>query len=129
MGLLDRDYLRRARKIGEVASGNGGAGGMQKLLMIAVIAIPLAIGAWQLYKKFDKESAPGEGALVVNVNLATQQELETIPGVGPVLAREIIRGRPYDKVEDLDRVKGIGSYTFNSIRPYVKVEGETGRRK
>lgn len=126
MGLLNRNTMRSARKIGEVASGSGG--GMQKLLMIAVIAIPLAIGAWQLYKKFDKESAPGEGALVVNVNLATQQELETIPGVGPVLAREIIRGRPYDKVEDLNRVKGIGSYTFNSIRPYVKVEGETGRR-
>ena len=127
MGLLDRDYMRRARKIGTVASGGGG--GMQKLLMIAVIAIPLAIGAWQLYKKFDRESAPGEGALVVNVNLATQQELETIPGIGPVLAREIIRERPYEKVEDLNRVKGIGSYTFNSIRPYVKVEGETGRRE
>ncbi|MGD9691147.1 MAG: ComEA family DNA-binding protein [Steroidobacteraceae bacterium] len=127
MGLLDRDYMRRARKIGTVASGGGG--GMQKLLMIAVIAIPLAIGAWQLYKKFDRESAPGEGGLVVNINLATQQELETIPGVGPVLAREIIRERPYEKVEDLNRVKGIGSYTINSIRPYVKVEGETGRRE
>jgi DNA uptake protein ComE-like DNA-binding protein len=100
MGLLDRNYLRRAKKIGDVASGNGGSvGGMQKLLMTAVIAIPLALGAWQLYKKFAKESAPGEGGLVVNVNLATQQELETIPGVRPILAREIIRGRPYDKVE------------------------------
>lgn len=129
MGLLDRDYLRSAKKIGEVASGNGGGGsGMQKLLMIAVIAIPLAIGAWQLYKKFDNESTPGEGALVVNVNLATQQELETIPGVGPALAREIIRGRPYEKVEDLNRVKGIGPYTLNSMRPYLKVEGETGQR-
>ncbi len=126
MGLRDRDYLRRAKQIGSAASGGGS--GMQKLLMIAVIAIPLAIGAWQLYKKFDKESAPGEGGLVVNVNLATQQELETIPGVGPVLAREIIRGRPYDKVEDLDRVKGIGPYVFNSMRPYVRVEGETERR-
>jgi competence protein ComEA len=127
MGLLDRDTMRRAKQIGTVASGSGG--GMQKLLMIAVIAIPLAIGAWQLYKKFDRESAPGEGALVVNVNLATQQELETIPGVGPVLAHEIIRGRPYERIEDLDRVKGIGPYTFNSIRPYVKVEGETSRRE
>ena len=126
MGLFGRDNLRRVGKIGEAASGSGG--GVQKLLMIAVIAIPLAIGAWQLYKKFAKESAPGEGGLVVNVNLATQQELETIPGVGPVLAREIIRGRPYDKVEDLDRVKGIGPYTFNSVRPYVKVEGENERR-
>ena len=43
MGLLDSDYMRRAKRIGNVASGGGG--GMQKLLMIAVIAIPLAIGA------------------------------------------------------------------------------------
>ena len=45
-----------------------------------------------------------------------------------MLAREIVRGRPYDKVEDLDRVKGIGPYVFNSMRPYVIVEGETERR-
>ncbi|MFZ2509175.1 MAG: helix-hairpin-helix domain-containing protein [Steroidobacteraceae bacterium] len=96
--------------------------------MIAAIAVPLAFGAWKLYKSVSKEMMPGEGDLVVNVNTATQQELETIPGVGPVLARDIVRGRPYQSIEELDRVKGIGTYTLNSIRPYVKVEGETDRR-
>lgn len=126
MGLFNRDQLRSARRIGRVATGAGG--GAQKLLMIAVIAIPLAIGAWHLWQKYAKESAPGEGDLVVNVNLATQQELETIPGIGPALAREIIRGRPYEKVEDLERVKGIGRVTMNGMRPYVKTEGESERR-
>lgn len=126
MGLLNRDQLRSARRIGRVATGAGSKG--QKLLMIAVIAIPLAIGAWHLWQKYTQEAAPGEGDLVVNVNLATQQELETIPGIGPALAREIIHGRPYGEIEDLQRVKGIGPVTLSGMRPYVKTEGESERR-
>lgn len=125
MGLLDRDYLRRSSR---VLSSAGGGSGPQKWLMIAAIAIPLAIAGWHWYQKLDRNRAPREGDLVVNVNTATQQELETIPGVGPALAHEIIRGRPYGKIEDLERVRGIGSYTLNEMRPYVRTEGETDKR-
>ena len=100
----------------------------QKALTIAAVAIPIAIGAVALYKKFNAELTPGEGDLVVNVNTATHEELETIPGIGTQLAREIIRERPYARIEDLERARGIGSYTLNSIRPYVKVEGQTSKR-
>ena len=96
--------------------------------MVLAIGVPLAIGAFKLYQKVSKGMEPGEGGLVVNVNTATEAELEKIPGVGPSLAHEIIRGRPYEKIEDLDRVRGVGQYTLNEIRPYVKVEGETARR-
>lgn len=100
----------------------------RKWLGIAAIAIPLATGAIYLYRNIRAELTPGEGDLVVNVNTATQDELETIPGVGPAISRQIIAGRPYERVEDLERVRGIGRYTLNSIRPYVKVEGETEKR-
>jgi len=96
--------------------------------MVAAVAIPVAIGAVTLYKKVNAELTPGEGDLVVNVNTATESELETIPDIGPQFAREIIRERPYQRVEDLERVRGIGSYTLNSIRPYVKVDGQTSKR-
>lgn len=125
MGLLNRDGMRRTSRILRSA---GSGGGPQKFLMIAAIAIPLAIGAWHWYQKSERKRAPGEGDLIVNVNTATPQELETIPGVGPTLAREIIRGRPYEKIEDLERVRGIGSYTLNEMRPYVRTEGETDKR-
>jgi competence ComEA-like helix-hairpin-helix protein len=98
------------------------------VLMVLAIAIPLAIGAFKLYQKVSKGMAPDEGGLVVNINTATEPELEKIPGVGPSLAHEIIRGRPYAKIEDLERVRGIGHYTLNNMRPYVKVEGETTKR-
>lgn len=100
----------------------------QKWLTIAAIAIPLATGAFYLYRNIRAEMTPGEGDLIVNVNTATLDELETIPDIGPVISRQIIGGRPYERVEDLERVRGIGRYTLNSIRPYVKVEGETERR-
>ncbi len=126
MGLLDREYMRGPAFRGSQPPDNGSRG--QKLLMIAAIAIPLAMGAFYLYKSSRKEFTPGEGALIVNINTATQQELETIPGIGPALAREIIRERPYEKIEDLERVRGIGRYKLNGVRPYVKVHGETDRR-
>lgn len=100
----------------------------QKWLTIAAVAIPLATGAFYLYRNIRAEMTPGEGDLVVNVNTATQDELETIPGVGPTISRQIIAGRPYGRIEDLERVRGIGRYTLNSIRPYVKVGGETEKR-
>ena len=59
---------------------------------------------------------------VVNVNTATQAELESLPGVGPVIARRIIEGRPYRSVDELNRVKGIGKKRLEEIRPVVTVD-------
>jgi competence ComEA-like helix-hairpin-helix protein len=127
MGLQDRDYTRR--DAGTPGSGGGGRKtDWSNVLVILAIGIPLAIGAFKLYERVRDGTKPGEGELVVNVNTATEDELEKIPGIGPSLAREIIRGRPYAKIEDLERVRGIGAYTLNSMRPYVKVEGETQKR-
>lgn len=75
------------------------------------------------------EAKPAEGTLIVNVNTGTLDELVSIPGIADKLARRIVTGRPYKRVEDLLRVKGIGEFTLGSIRPYVKVEGPTEKRK
>jgi hypothetical protein len=66
-----------------------------------------------------------EGSLRVNVNVATVEELESIPGIGPALAAQIIAGRPYSSVEQLERVRGVSRSSVDSIRLYVKVEGVT----
>lgn len=68
---------------------------------------------------------PGEGSLIVNVNTATTEELESLPGIGPSLATLIVADRPYATVEELERVRGIGARTVESLKPYLKVEGET----
>ncbi len=61
----------------------------------------------------------------VNVNMATPSELESVPGIGPVLARRIVEYRnshgPFSSYEDLLNVKGIGVKTLESIKPYIQV--------
>jgi competence ComEA-like helix-hairpin-helix protein len=58
----------------------------------------------------------------VNVNTASQAELEGLPGVGPALARRIIEGRPYRSVGELERVRGIGKKRLEEIRPLITAE-------
>jgi competence protein ComEA len=58
----------------------------------------------------------------INVNVASAQDLERLPGVGPVMAQNIVAARPFKSVDDLDRVKGIGPKTLGKIRPFVVVK-------
>lgn len=57
----------------------------------------------------------------IDLNQATQEELESLPGVGPEIARRIIDGRPYTSVEELRRVRGIGASRFAQIADEVRV--------
>jgi competence ComEA-like helix-hairpin-helix protein len=57
----------------------------------------------------------------VDLNNASKETLETLPGIGPKLAQEIMAGRPYQTVNELDRVKGIGPKKLEQLRPRVFV--------
>ncbi len=72
------------------------------------------------------QPTPGPARLLIDLNTATQAELELLPGVGEVLARAIVddrarRGR-FRRVEDLDRVSGIGPKTIERLRVHVRVD-------
>lgn len=58
----------------------------------------------------------------INLNLASQEELETLPGVGPKLAQKIIEARaekPFTSLADLDDVPGIGPKTLEQLSNLV----------
>lgn len=55
----------------------------------------------------------------ISLNRATQAELESLPGIGPSLAKRLIEGRPYARFEDVDRVKGIGPAKLARLRGRV----------
>ena len=61
--------------------------------------------------------------LAIDVNVASPAELESIPGIGPTRAAAIVADRarlgPFADVDALERVKGIGPATVDSIRPYI----------
>jgi competence protein ComEA len=62
----------------------------------------------------------------LNVNKATQAELELLPGIGPAMAKRIVDYRTahglFKRLEDLDKVNGIGPKTLDKLRPLVTVE-------
>lgn len=71
-------------------------------------------------------AAPGTGGgPLVNLNTASQTELETLPGVGPVTATAIIAWRTehggFSAVEELLEVSGIGDATLQKIAPFVTI--------
>jgi competence protein ComEA len=72
-------------------------------------------------KKTVDPSAP------IDVNTASVQELQRLPGIGPTLAARIVevRGKaPFKTADDLRRVPGIGAKTMDKLRPLVCVENK-----
>lgn len=71
------------------------------------------------------DSGGGSGAGPINLNTATQSELETLSGVGPVTAERILAWREengqFTSVDELIEVSGIGEKTLETLRPQVTV--------
>ena len=61
----------------------------------------------------------------VNLNTATQEQLETLPGVGPAMAKRIVEYRTkvgkFAKIEEIINVKGIGEKRFQKMKDRLVV--------
>ena len=56
----------------------------------------------------------------LDINTATDKELEAVPGIGPKIATRIIAARPFHSADDLEKVSGIGHKLYARLRPYFK---------
>ena len=63
----------------------------------------------------------------VNINTATKEELNVLPGIGPVKAQAIVDYRkangPFKSLDDLKKVNGIGDATFNKLKSDIAISG------
>ena len=75
--------------------------------------------------------AAGEGGLsgFVNINTATAEELQLLPGIGEARAKAVIALRKknggFKSVDELVQVKGIGETALERLRPYLRTAGKT----
>jgi comEA protein len=64
----------------------------------------------------------------IDVNTATAEELEKVPGIGPATAARIVEWREtqgrFERLEDLLNIRGIGTKTLETLRPYLKIGDE-----
>ncbi len=75
----------------------------------------------EMQSQVEKATSP-KGLL--DLNTATEKELQSIKGIGTVLASRIIAGRPYKTVDDLLKIKGIGHKKLEQMRPYFVIGKE-----
>ena len=72
--------------------------------------------------------APGNR---LDINSAGPRELETLPGIGPVLARRIVEFRaknpPFRRVEEILIIRGIGRRKFEALRNRIQVADSTAQ--
>ena len=76
---------------------------------------------------------PAQVPLLVDLNVSSQIELKTLPGIGMVLADRIVSYRStyggFQHVADLVNVSGIGEKRLRRLKPFVTVAGIVGKRK
>ena len=97
-------------------------------LMAGLVAIGVTMVTGEM--TFQAADEPSSKAAVktgdrLDINSATVDELIELPGIGETMAGRIVRFReqngPFQRIEDLLKVKGIGEKSFQKLRPSIKV--------
>lgn len=112
-----------------VADAIRAAGGVVRQADLATVNLAARVSDGQLLL-IGVPGAAGDGGVagsggLVNLNSATADALDALPGIGPVLAQRIIDWRSahggFASVKDLDQVSGIGASIYAEISPLVTV--------
>jgi competence protein ComEA len=93
------------------------------------LAIGIALLGGAAARAADASGSNGAKAAAVNVNTATLQELEALPGIGEARAQAILDARKkrggFKSVDELVDVRGIGPKNLEKLRPYLHVSGKS----
>lgn len=124
----------------QLPNGTSGKEWKDQLVDLELIAARMGKGAWAktdwgMLSKIRKEARDENAELevarggkidepkeLIDINSAPRDSLMSIPSIGEKTADSIISGRPYQRVQDLLRVEGIGPVSLRKISPYLSVK-------
>ena len=92
----------------------------QLSVLFLAIAFVVSGSAGQTAKNKDKAAQPQTASTKIDLNTASDKELDTLPGVGSATAKKIVSNRPYSSVDDLKKA-GVSENEINKIRDLVTV--------
>ncbi|HLG59462.1 MAG TPA: helix-hairpin-helix domain-containing protein [Vicinamibacterales bacterium] len=100
---------------------------MMRIAMVVLLALGF-VGVAQAAQEGARRTAPAtksSEATTVNLNTASVEQLETLPGIGKSTAERILEYRQkngnFKKVEDLMNVRGVGEKSFLKLKPLITV--------
>ena len=102
--------------VGDLIQAAGGLSGDAERSLVNV-ADPLTAGESVLVPR----AATPQGDRRIDVNAADVEELQRLPGIGPVTASRIVAQRPFASLDDLLSVRGIGPKTLERLVPLVRL--------
>lgn len=89
----------------------------RKRLVVLLVVAAVVLTAPRAFAQTGKVAPP---AAKIDVNAASQADLEKLPGIGPATAKKIIAGRPYASISDLSKA-GVSASVIQKITPLVMV--------
>jgi competence protein ComEA len=98
-----------------------------KVMAVVMVASAVLFGGEALAAGKRKTPA-AQVSGVLNLNTASVQQLDALPGVGEKAAKRIVEYRtktPFNRPEELVKVKGFGKKKFEHLKPYLTVAGAT----